>query len=202
MTRIKLCGLSREDDIIAANALMPDFVGFVFWPKSRRYVSSEKVRSLKKLLSPKIFAVGVFVDEEPEKVSELLNAGIIDIAQLHGQEDEQYISRLRALTDKKIIRAFKITSASDINDAENSTADFVMLDAGKGSGQVFDWSLIAGVNRPYFLAGGLDAGNVAQAVKTLRPYAVDVSSGIETAGQKDFAKMRAFVEAVRGVKIS
>ena len=196
--RIKFCGLTRPSDIETANLLRPDYVGFVFAKKSRRYVSLERVRTLKELLHPEISAVGVFVDEEPEAVAEWLSAGIIDMAQLHGKEDETYIARLRKLTEKPLIKAFSVQSAADIEKACESSADFVLLDAGAGgTGTAFDRELLTGMNRPYFLAGGLDAATVGEAVKRWQPYAVDVSSGIETDGCKDAGKMQAFVESVR-----
>jgi len=197
MTKIKLCGLSRAGDIEAANRLKPDCVGFVFAPKSRRCVSPDKATALKRLLAPEIKAVGVFVDERPEQIADLLKKGVIDVVQLHGNEDEAYIGYLRQLADKPIIRAFRIETAGDAGRAEQSAADYVLLDSGAGTGTAFDWSLIRGVKRPYFLAGGLTPDNVAEAVKTLRPFAVDVSSGIETGGVKDKAKMAAFVAAVQ-----
>ena len=197
MTKIKLCGLSRPCDIEAANELKPDYIGFVFAPKSRRYVTYKKAEELKSLLSPDIEAVGVFVNEPPQNVATLLKKGIIDIAQLHGDEDEDYIAELRLLTDKLIIKAFRIKTANDIKIVEQSTADDILLDSGAGTGTVFDWELLKSIQTPYFLAGGLDALNVASAIKTLNPYAVDVSSGIETDGVKDKTEMAAFVAAVR-----
>lgn len=198
MTKIKLCGLSRPCDIEAANQLKPDYIGFVFAPKSKRYVSAEKAAELKALLSPEIKAVGVFVREDPETVARLLNTGIIDIAQLHGGENEEYIRRLRELTDKPVIQAFRIDGKEDIAAAQASSADLVLLDSGSGgTGTVFNWELIKHLQRPYFLAGGLGPGNVKDAVQALKPYAVDVSSGIETDGVKDRAKIEQFVAAVK-----
>lgn len=197
MTKIKLCGLSRLSDIEAVNELKPEYIGFVFAPKSRRYVKPEKAAAWKPLLAPGIQAVGVFVDERPETVAGLLNGGVIDMAQLHGREDEEYEKRLRRLTDKPIIRAFRIESVRDIEAAGRSTADYILLDSGAGTGTIFDWNLIQNIERPYFLAGGLGCGNVGEAVGRLHPYGVDVSSGIETDGRKDKRKMAAFVEAVR-----
>lgn len=201
MTKIKLCGLSRECDIEAANMLMPDYIGFVFAEKSRRYISPDRAAMLKALLNPAIKAVGVFVRETPEKVAGLLNSGVIDIAQLHGGEDEGYIARLRSLTARPIIKAFRIDSADDIEEARRSSADYVLLDSGSGgTGSVFDWALISSVDRPYFLAGGLSIDNVSEAITKLCPYALDVSSGIETDGFKDQHKMAAFIAAVRKEK--
>lgn len=197
MTKIKLCGLTRPEDIDAANALEPDFVGFVFAPKSRRYVTAEQARALGAQLSSAIQAVGVFVDEEPEEVAVLLETGVIQLAQLHGREDEGYLERLRALTGKPLIQAFRIKTPEDLGRAERSSADYILLDSGAGTGTAFDWGLLTSVRRPYILAGGLGPDNVAQAVRTLHPWGVDVSSGIETGGVKDFHKMAAFVAAVR-----
>ena len=200
-TLIKLCGLSRPEDIETANALLPDYVGFVFYPKSKRNVSYQKAAELKKLLDPRIKAVGVFVDECPEVIATLINKGTIDVAQLHGNEDNAYIEKLRKLTDLTIFQAFRVKGPEDIQKAEQSAADMILLDAGMGTGTAFDWSLIGSIRRPYLLAGGLDAGNVTQAIKTLRPCGVDVSSGIETEGVKDREKAVAFVAAVREVTL-
>ncbi len=197
MTKIKLCGLSRPCDIDAANALVPDYIGFVFAPKSRRHVTEEQAAELKKRLRPAIRAVGVFVDEAPERVAALLQSGIIDAAQLHGNEDEAYIARLRALTEKPIIQAFKIRTGADAARAQKSSAEYILLDSGSGSGALLDWRLVRNVARPYFLAGGLSPGNAQDAIAALHPYALDVSSGIETDGVKDQNKMKAFVDAVR-----
>ena len=198
MTKIKLCGLSRPCDIEAANALLPDYIGFVFAKKSKRYVAPEKAKALREALNPSIQAVGVFVREEPEIIANLLSEGIIDVAQLHGGEDEEYIAQLRALTDRPLIAAFRIDAPADLDRARTSKADYILLDNGAGgTGAAFDWSLLTGFDRPYFLAGGLGPENVAGAVATLHPYAVDVSSGIETDGCKDIEKMKAFVAAAR-----
>lgn len=197
MTKIKLCGLSRPFDIEAANRLNPEYVGFVFAPKSKRYVMPEKAAELKRLLAPGIKAVGVYVNEQPNTVAMHLEEGLIDLAQLHGDEDEAYINRLRFLTDKPIIKAFRMESADDLRRVEQSTADYILLDSGAGTGRVFDWKWIQSIQRPYFLAGGLSADNVETAVNLLHPFAVDVSSGIETDGRKDESKMAAFVAAVR-----
>lgn len=197
MTKIKLCGLSRPCDIDVANEVKPEYIGFVFAKKSSRYLVPEQAAELKKMLSPDIQAVGVFVNEKPEVIASLLNNGTIDIAQLHGGEGEGYIKKLRQLTDKPLIRAFRIQSAEDIADTENSSADYVLLDSGAGTGFVFDWELIRNIRRPYFLAGGLAPDNVGSAVNKFHPFAVDVSSGIETDGVKDKSKMAAFVAAVR-----
>ncbi len=196
--KIKLCGLTRPCDIEAVNELQPDYIGFVFAKKSRRYVSPEKAEELKAMLAPGIQAVGVFVNEEPERIVSLLEAGTIDVAQLHGQEGEREIRRLRELTDHPLIQAFRIDTEQDVERANASTADYVLLDSGAGgTGTVFDWDLLQAIRRPYFLAGGLDTENLGTVKAKLNPYGIDVSSGIETDGYKDKEKMTAFVAAAR-----
>lgn len=197
MTKIKLCGMRRVIDIQTANTLKVEFIGFVFWPKSKRMVTPVEAAELKSILSPDIAAVGVFVDEKAKTVAELLNRGTIDIAQLHGSEDEAYIRHLRTLTRKPLIQAFRIREQKDLEAAALSCAESVLLDAGKGDGITFDWTLLRDFSRPYFLAGGLTPENVSAAIDQLHPYAVDISSGIETNGIKDAEKMTAFVKAVR-----
>lgn len=198
MIKIKLCGLSRPEDILQANSLHPACIGFVFAKKSKRYTSPEKAAELKALLHPSIRAVGVFVNEFPRHVAELLESGILDIAQLHGQENSDYIRTLRQLTAKPIFQAFRIDTEADISRANASPADLVLLDSGSGgTGIPFDWQLLQGIQRPYFLAGGLNPDNITDALSRLCPYGVDVSSGIETEGVKDYKKMEAFVRAVQ-----
>lgn len=159
MTKIKLCGLSRPEDIQAANALQPACVGFVFAPKSKRYVTPAQAADLKRGLDPAIRAVGVFVNAPPEEAATLANEGVIDLIQLHGGEREAYLQTLRALTPKPILQAFRVDTAADVAAAEASGADLVLLDAGEGgTGETFDWSLLAGIRRPYFLAGGCTRG--------------------------------------------
>ena len=200
MIRIKLCGLTRKENVLAANRLRPDNIGFVFWERSRRYLTIERAEALREILSPDISAVGVFIDEDIDKVQSLLKNKIIDMAQLHGNEDEDYIRGLRETTGRPVIKAFRIRDVYDVKRAMDSPADLILLDSGAGGGRVLDWSLLRDTDRPYYLAGGLTPDNVAQAVRMLSPYAVDVSSGIETDGIKDEEKMIRFVNAVRGAE--
>ncbi|MGN1044436.1 MAG: phosphoribosylanthranilate isomerase [Candidatus Methanomethylophilaceae archaeon] len=197
MTLVKMCGMRRPCDIEAANESGPDYVGFVFAEGSRRYVTPEDAKGLRSMLDPGITAVGVFVDADPSFVAGLLDAGVIDVAQLHGNEDESYIDTLRSLVSAPIIKAFRISGDTDMDAISSCSADYVMLDSGAGTGSVFDWNMIKDIGRPYFLAGGLSADNVEEAVGQLHPFAVDVSSGIETDGLKDRTKMAAFVAAAR-----
>ena len=157
-----------------------------------------KAAELKSKLNPETKAVGVFLDDDLDTVGALMNLGIVDMVQLHGSEDEEYIAKLRAITDKPIIKAFIINNENDVRLAEeSSTADYILLDGGKGEGKSFDWSLLKEIKRPFFLAGGLNTDNAEAAVADLHPFAVDVSTGIETDGVKDKEKMTAFVAAVR-----
>lgn len=197
MTKIKFCGLTRPCEIEAANAIKPDYIGFVFAPNSKRRVGYKQAVDLKNLLSKDIKAVGVFLNEDISQVISLLNLGIIDAAQLHGDESSDYIARIQQETGKPVIKAFQIHSEQDVAAAEETIADFIILDAGAGEGKTFDWSLIEHFKKPYFLAGGLNADNVSEAIRRLHPYALDVSTGIETDGVKDTNKMAAFAQAVR-----
>ena len=197
MTRIKLCGLTRPEDVEAANALRPEFAGFVFAPTSRRYVSSDAAAALRSRLGPGIVPVGVFVDADAAEIASLVREGVIDWVQLHGTEDDAVIDDLRALTNAVIVQAFQISSPEDVLRAKRSHADYVLLDAGAGCGQTFDWNMVHSLDRPWFLAGGLRPDNVQQAIRQAMPWAVDVSSGIETAGRKDPLKMAAFCRNAR-----
>lgn len=197
MTKIKMCGLTRLEDIMEANRLGVDYVGFVFAPKSSRLVMPTEATRLREALDPEIQVVGVFVNEPAHEVAWLLNQGVIDIAQLHGYEDGAYLSRLRNLTDKPVWQAFRVKDREDLERARHSGADMILLDSGAGTGLPFNWSLIGELQRPYLLAGGLTPGNVGLALKRLSPWGVDVSTGIETGGYKDPEKMAAFAAAVR-----
>ena len=197
MTKIKICGLKSEDDISYVNELRPDYIGFVFLQGRARYVSPERAARLKSLLNPAIQSVGVFVNEPLENVAALLQNGTIQAAQLHGQENADYAQRLKYLCDKPIIKAFIIKTREDIEKALAYPCDYLLLDNGLGTGETFDWSLIQDIRRPFFLAGGLTPQNVNDAISLTHPYGVDTSSGVETDGCKDYAKIKAFINAVR-----
>lgn len=196
-TRIKVCGLKRPEDIEAANRLRPDYIGFVFAP-GKRQLSPAAAASLRAGLAPGIAAVGVFVNQNVDDVALLCRAGVIDIVQLHGDEDTPYIARLKKQICVPVIKAVPVGNALPELPA---AADYLLFDTLStqrgGNGKRFDWALLQGVRRPYFLAGGLAPANVAEAIDTLRPYAVDVSSGVETDGWKDPAKMAEFINVVR-----
>lgn len=199
--RVKICGLSRPCDIDYVNAAKPDYIGFVF-AKSRRRVDARQAKLLKERLAPGICAVGVFVNEQPEVIAGLVEEGIIDMVQLHGQEDEAYIGKLHKLLTTPtaaIIKAFSVKSPEDVKRACQSSADYILLDHGAGgTGHCFDWSLIKNVKRPFFLAGGLGPDNVEQACR-VGAFALDMSSGVETDGLKDQEKIN---DCVRKIKMS
>ena len=195
--KVKFCGIKRIEDIDICNELKPDYIGFVFFDTSKRFIKPIDAKALKEKLNKNILAVGVFVNEKIDKIVEIVNDEIIDLIQLHGDEDNDYIKHLKDKVKLPIIKAFKISSKNDIINIDKCLADYVLLDSGAGTGTTFDWELIKGVNRDYFLAGGLTTENVESAIKELRPFAVDVSSGIETDGVKDKSKMSKFLEIIR-----
>ena len=204
MTKIKICGLFRPIDIGIVNEAFPDYVGFVF-AKSKRRVSEEQAFELKRRLHPQIRAIGVFVNDEPEKIIRICQAGIIDVVQLHGDEDEAYLLELKKRISKPIIKAVRVRTVEDIEKANTLTCDFLLLDAYKedeygGSGITFDWSVIKGLRKPFFLAGGINTDNVDKAIALTRPYCIDVSSGVETSGYKDRNKVTDMITKVRSVR--
>ena len=250
-TKIKICGLRRPEDIEAVNKYLPEYVGFVFYKKSKRYVTEEQAEKLRELLDEKIISVGVFVNADKDEILRLMRKGIISVAQLHGNESEDYIKELKEILQKpgkfpdgkefetggKIIKVFvfkRPEAASDITinqrpemnedihknrtreineynlnnligevleEAERSSSDYILFDNGYGSGGAFDWTILEDFDKPFFLAGGLDPENVSEAIGKLKPYALDVSSGVETHGFKDAEKIRAFVDEVRRIKL-
>lgn len=197
MTKVKICGLMSAQDAQYANAVSPDLAGMILTKGFRRTVSAETAREIRNALESSIPAVGVFVNAQIPEIAAYVERGIIQLVQLHGKEDAAYIRDLRMICTVPIIQAFKIASQADVKRAEQSDADIVLLDSGTGTGKPFDHSLLEGFARPYFLAGGLSPENAAALITQHQPYGVDVSSGVETDGKKDFAKMQAFVNAVR-----
>ncbi len=197
-TRIKCCGMFRTEDIAAINAAKPDYCGFVIdFPKSHRSISVEQAHKLRQQLDEDIQAVGVFVDKTPEFVADAAHNCKLDAVQLHGSEDEAYLQKLRTLTSTSIIKAFKVRTPADLENARTSSADFVLLDNGQGTGESFDWDLLKNFDRPYFLAGGLTPETIPKAIERLHPFALDISSGIETNRLKDPNKIK---QAVRRTK--
>lgn len=200
MTKIKICGLTSMDDIMAVNAWKPDYAGFVFAPGKRR-ISPETAAAFKKVLVPEIQAVGVFVNEGAGMVAELANQGVIDLIQLHGDETPADVRALKAMTNAPIIKAIRVRTMEDIRSALAFPSDYLLFDtytrdAYGGSGLTFDWSMIPAMNRPYFLAGGLTPDNIKDAVRTTA-CCLDISSGVETGGRKDRMKIKQVIETVR-----
>ena len=202
MAKIKICGLKREEDIEFVNEFMPDYIGFVF-ANTRRKIEDEKARELKHQLNPQIKAVGVFVNDDMEHVAWLANEGIIDVIQLHGDEDNEYINALRKLTDREIIKAIRVKDASSIEEARNFNADYLLLDTFVqknvygGTGKTFDRTLIPNDIGDYFLAGGLSADNLEKVLSECNPYAVDLSSSVEIDGVKDREKISEVIRIVK-----
>lgn len=210
-TGIKICGLTRQEDIAMVNVLRPDYIGFVF-AKSRRQVSEKQAAELRKKLLPGICVVGVFVNAPVQEEVKLFREKVIDMVQLHGQEDEAHIRQLRELTREQTGTAAPVIKAVSMSAEKResgsvpecwleSEADYLLLDNGPGgTGKAFDHTLIVPekMTKPFFLAGGICGDNAVQAIRTCRPFALDASSGVETDGVKDMEKMRQLIYAVRG----
>ncbi|MBP5654039.1 MAG: phosphoribosylanthranilate isomerase [Clostridiales bacterium] len=198
MTKIKFCGLRREDDVRYAAMLNADFAGYIMSPKFQRYVSAFQVLEWKALLPFTTKTVGVFVDETLEYVTECAEEARLDLIQLHGTEDDGFITSVRQRTGLPVIKMIRPESEEDIKIARESSADYILLDSGVGgTGKTFNWFYAGRLDREYFLAGGLTPDNVGEAVRRLHPYAVDVSSGVENDGYKDFDRMNLFAKEVR-----
>jgi phosphoribosylanthranilate isomerase len=200
MVKIKICGLKRLEDVFYANEAGPDYIGFVF-AKSAHRVDFIKAAELREALSDKITPVGVFVNASVSSVVELYKAEIIKMVQLHGNEDERFIAEIRESCPAPVIKAVPVRSEQDVAAARLSPADYIMLDQGTGgSGRSFDWSLVGKLDRPFFLAGGINIGNLEKAVN-LSPYAVDISSGAESGNEKDRDKMIKLVREIRRLSV-
>jgi phosphoribosylanthranilate isomerase len=203
MTKIKICGLTRPEDVASVNRYGPDYIGFVFVENTRRRVTQEQAARLKRALRPDIVSVGVFRNADPLEIVALYEKGVIEMAQLHGDEDTSYVSDLRARGGMKIIQAFGVNDEADALRASASLADYVLLDhGGGGTGIPFDWDVTRRVmrtrwNRPWFIAGGIEETNIEEAL-SLKPHCIDVSGGAETGGVKDGKKIAALVLAAHG----
>lgn len=213
MQKIKLCGMMKPCDIEYANRVKPDFVGFIF-ANTRRKISAAQAKQFRETLDAEIPAVGVFVNEDIPVIASLVQDGCIDMIQLHGEEDADYIRCLREVCDVPVIKAVKVQTVEQIRQTAALPVDYLLLDTYRkgvlgGTGEAFDWELLREAKaaardtaegelfgKPYFLAGGLRAGNLREAA-ALGSYGLDVSSGIETDGSKDFTKMVEVMELVR-----
>lgn len=205
MVKVKICGIKTLQDVEFVNRQKPDFTGLVFYPLSKRYVSLITARSLKAKLNKKIKSIGVFVNAPPEEIAAAAELGIINMVQLHGDETNAYIAELRKICTLPIIKAVRVREEADIKKAAFYNCEYFLFDTYStasygGTGRQFDTQLLKGVkiNKPYFLAGGLNAGNVRSALKGLKPYAVDVSGGVESGGSKDEIKIKNFIKQVKG----
>ena len=198
MVKIKICGLKRLEDIKIVNKYKPDFIGFVF-ADSKRKVTPYLARQMMQNLDDSIQSVGVFVDAAIDEILEIHEQGIIDMAQLHGSESEDYIEKLKKKSNDqlKIINAIEMDDEKDLLEYDNSIADYLLLDSGKGSGKTFDWRLIRkDLKKEFFLAGGLNYQNISRAINEFDPYAIDLSSSVETNGYKDELKIKKVMEAM------
>ena len=210
-TKIKICGLKRLEDAAIVNRLRPDYVGFVF-AGTKRKIAKETAAALRAAIRPEILSVGVFVNEPMENIAVMCREGILDLVQLHGDETEAYVAEVKRQTQKPVIRAVRVRSQDDVLANADSCADYLLFDtyrAGEygGSGAAFAWNDLLAAKKRYeengaafpafFLAGGLNAGNAPNAIRTLHPYALDVSSGVETDGFKDEEKIKEFLKACR-----
>lgn len=201
MTRIKICGLTRQEDIAAVNHFLPDYVGFVFAP-SRRQVTAEQAADLSRMLRKEICPVGVFVNAPEDDVARLAEQGVIRMIQLHGQETPELIERLHdRVPSVPVIRAVRMEPGHRLDEWQQSAADYLLLDAGAGgTGTMFDHGLLeelGGLTKPWFLAGGMNPANAAKAVRRFHPFGIDVSSGVETDGKKDERKIESMIRSVR-----
>ena len=201
MTKIKICGLFREEDIEAVNVYRPDYVGFIInYPKSHRNIDIKSLEVLSKKLDDSIKRVAVFVNEDMEFIKKLFDKGLFDIIQLHGEEDNKYIQSLKISTKADIIQAHKIEDKSSLDKINSCASDLVLIDTGKGGGlshSIKNIELLKKLNRRYMLAGGIDEANVEYFLKELSPYAVDISSGAETNRKKDKDKIKRLIEMIR-----
>jgi phosphoribosylanthranilate isomerase len=199
--KVKICGIRRPEDVEMVNKYLPEYAGFIFADTPRK-VSKETAAALREAMDPSIQTVGVFVNADPDYIEDLCSAGVIQLIQLHGDEEEAYIEDLRKRVTNPIVKAVRVQSTEQILEAEKLPVDYLLLDTYVkgvygGSGKGFDKTLIPELQKPYFLAGGLGAENVQENIGLCAPYAVDVSSAVETDGVKDEVKIREFIEAVR-----
>ena len=204
MTKIKICGLTRKEDIESINRWRPDYIGFVFCA-SRRQVTPEQAGFLKAGLDDRIKAAGIFVNEPVISIIELCNTGVIDVVQLHGDEDEAYIKTLKDQIECPVIKAVRMQSAGQVLQAEKLSCEFLLLDTYQkgqygGSGKMFDYAMIPILQKRFFIAGGLNSSNIAQAIRACNPYGVDISSGVETNGIKDEGKIKEIIQTVRSLE--
>jgi phosphoribosylanthranilate isomerase len=202
VTRVKICGITNLEDALVSVELGADMLGFNFYEKSARYISPKTAGALVSEMPDNIEKVGVFVNKSVEEIFQLLNTVSLDTVQLHGDEPPEFIDALRGRTAVKLIKAIRVGQKFDPAVISDFRTDGILLDAFSksgygGTGETFAWDRAKNLGRSIprlYLAGGLHAGNVSKAVKSVRPYAVDVASGVESfPGKKDPAKLEAFI---------
>ena len=203
MTELKICGLYRDEDIEYANELLPEYIGFViYYPKSYRSIDLFEAKRLREKLDKRIKVIGVFVNQHIELIKTAYREGIIDIAQLQGDENEEYIRTLKEKLGIEIIKAFTIKEEADLAPALENSADILLFYVGLGEKNEELPKILErlkSVKRRYILAGGLNSSNVSAIVREIKPHIVDISSGVETDEKKDFEKMKEFIETVRSI---
>lgn len=200
--KIKFCGIRRLEDVAFCNELQPEYLGMILSSGFRRTISPETAEQLVKAKSRSIAAVGVFVNETPEHIAQVLKQVPLDVIQLHGSETAEIVSGVRWRTGLPVWKAVQVQTDADIQAARQLGADRLILEGKAGGmGITADWELIAGAKpaQPFLLAGGLTPENVAEAAASVQPDGVDFSSGIETGSVKDYAKMKRIVTIIRGV---
>ncbi|MGN0522763.1 MAG: phosphoribosylanthranilate isomerase [Eubacterium sp.] len=195
MAKIKICGLKRPEDISYVNKLSPDYVGFVLSNGYKRSIDMAQLRKLRDKLNSNIKAVGVFVNEPVDIVNACIKMELIDMVQLHGNEDVEYIKQIKA----PVIKALKPSEFNLVKDYK-AYVDYFLFDSGTGTGKSFDWSTIPKTDTEFFLAGGIGSNNLREAIGTVKPYAVDLSSSVETDGYKDYYKIKEVIEIVRSTQ--
>lgn len=195
MAKIKICGLKRPEDISYVNKLNPDYVGFVLSNGYKRSIDMAQLRKLRDKLNSNIKAVGVFVNEPVDIVNACVKMELIDMVQLHGSEDIEYVKQIKA----PVIKALKPSEFNLVKDYQ-AYVDYFLFDSGTGTGKSFDWSIIPKTDTEFFLAGGIGSNNLREAIGTVKPYAVDLSSSIETDGYKDYDKIKEVIEIVRSTQ--
>lgn len=190
MAKIKICGLMRDADIDYVNALKPDYIGFILTDGFRRSIDFDTAKRLKSRLDKNIKAVGVFVNDDTDKIHRFVDDGVIDIVQLHGSESAAYCKKIKA----PVIKCFKPDMFHCISEYN---PDFYLFDSGAGTGKAFDWNIIPHTDKPFFLAGGINKDNIAKAIQEIKPYCIDLSSAVETNGIKDYNKIKEIMEIMR-----
>lgn len=205
--KVKMCGMRRIEDIAYANEVRPDAIGYIFFKKSKRYVTGEQAGKLDHNLDQTIQSVGVFVNETIENIIKIAKEVPLDVIQLHGDEDLDYIKDLKAKTQLPIWKAVRVKDTKDIKKAEQLPVEYLLLDTFTeekdmygGTGKVMNYDLIPkeGISKPFFIAGGLHSKNIKEITEKVHPYGIDISSGIETDGYKDLTKMKEIMEITGG----